>query len=244
MADQKKPVFLTAEWRKLVMVNYPLNPEILAPFVPPHTELDFYAGKCFVSLIGFMFLHTKMKGIPIPFHQNFEEVNLRFYVRYKEGDTWRRGAVFIKEIVPKFMISLVANTLFGEKYETRKMNHEWILKPEMQKLTYRWKTGLWNSISVETEPIPIDIVSGSEEEFISEHYWGYTQTGQNKASEYAVEHPKWQIYKTTSFEIEVDFGKNYGPEFSFLQETRPSSVFVAEGSKVLVRNGRLIADKR
>ena len=115
--------FLTAEWRKLIMANYVVPPSLLAPFVPKNTELDFWNGNCYVSLIGFMFQNTKLKGIRIPFHSNFEEVNLRFYVKHKKDNEWKRGAVFIKEIVPKFMISLVANTLYGEHYQTLPMKN-------------------------------------------------------------------------------------------------------------------------
>ena len=97
--------FLTAEWRKLAVVNYMVEPEILQPFVPAGTELDFWQERCYVSLIGFRFENTKVLGMKIPWHVNFEEVNLRFYVRRKATDGWRRGVVFIKEIVPKAAIT-------------------------------------------------------------------------------------------------------------------------------------------
>ena len=78
-------VFLTAEWRYLAMLNYEIEPAVLAPFVPQGTELDSFDGKTFVSIVAFLFLDTRIGGIPIPFHRNFEEVNLRFYVRRKSG---------------------------------------------------------------------------------------------------------------------------------------------------------------
>lgn len=95
----KKPVFLTAQWRKLIMANYLISPQILEKYLPPHTQLDSYNGKHYVSLIGFMFMDTRIKGFKIPFHINFEEVNLRFYVKYKDDGVWKRGAVFISEVV-------------------------------------------------------------------------------------------------------------------------------------------------
>ena len=99
--NTKKSKFLTAEWRKLILANYAIDPEILAPFAPKGTELDFFNGTCYVSLVGFMFLNTKILGLSIPFHKNFEEFNLRFYVKRKTTEGWQRGVVFIKEIVPK-----------------------------------------------------------------------------------------------------------------------------------------------
>jgi uncharacterized protein YqjF (DUF2071 family) len=224
------------------MANYVIDPNILLPYLPSKTELDMFEGKCFVSLIGFMFLDTRLKGIPIPFHQNFEEVNLRFYVKYKDGNNWKRGTVFIKEIVPKFMISLVANTLYGEHYETRPMSHTWNMGKNKLAVEYNWKTSIWNKIELITETQANEIVSGSETEFITEHYWGYTKLNEFKTSEYGVEHPKWQIYNTLAYEIECDFAENYGKDFAFLDHVKPNSVFLVEGSEILVREGGLIKD--
>src|ERR687897_263810 len=115
--------FLTAEWRDLVMANYEVDPEVLRPLIPAGIELDLHEGRCFVSLVGFMFLNTRVLGIRIPLHINFEEVNLRFYVKRETADEVRRGVVFIKEIVPRFAIAAVARTLYGEPYETWRMTN-------------------------------------------------------------------------------------------------------------------------
>src|SRR5712692_93990 len=93
--------FLTANWRYLAMLNFVVDPKIVAPLVPPGTELDFENGETFLSVVGFLFLDTRLLGLPIPLHRDFEEVNLRFYVRKKSADTWRRGVVFVRELVPR-----------------------------------------------------------------------------------------------------------------------------------------------
>lgn len=236
-----KNTFLTADWRKLAMINYEIDPAILAPFGPHKTELDFYNGKCFVSLIGFRFLETKIKGFKIPFHINFTEVNLRFYVRYQDGDIWKRGTVFIKEMVPKYTLTFVANTVYGEHYETLPMKHLWLNDGDSQTIAYKSKNkSYWNSISVKTDNKLHPIVEGSEEEFISEHYWGYTKIKNNKTSEYAVEHPRWEVYETKDVAIDVNFKDNYGAAFAFLQNQKPSSVFVAEGSIMEVKTGKIL----
>ncbi|MBT8255930.1 MAG: DUF2071 domain-containing protein, partial [Bacteroidia bacterium] len=108
--------FLKAEWRKLILVNYVVDPKILEPYIPNDTQLDLWQDKCYVSLVGFMFQNTKLLGVKVPGHVNFEEVNLRFYVKRKVGNEWRRGVVFIKELVPKWALSFVANTVYGESY--------------------------------------------------------------------------------------------------------------------------------
>src|SRR5688500_11199158 len=109
-------IFLEAEWRKLAMANYAVDKNLLTKYLPYKTEIDCWDNTCYVSLVGFMFLNTRVKGFKIPFHINFEEVNLRFYIRYKHKNEWRRGVVFIKEIVPKHALTLVANTVYGENY--------------------------------------------------------------------------------------------------------------------------------
>ena len=92
--------FLTAEWRDLALLNFEIEPDVLLPHVPGGTEIDLWDGRCFVSVVGFRFFRTRLMGLPIPFHSNFLEVNLRFYVRREVQGELRRGVVFIKEIVP------------------------------------------------------------------------------------------------------------------------------------------------
>lgn len=232
--------FLQAEWRKLAMANYAVDKKLLAPYLPHHTELDLWNDTCYVSLVGFMFLDTKVRGLRIPFHTNFEEVNLRFYVRYKDHGEWKRGVVFIKEIVPKPGLTFVANTIYKEKYETMPMRHSWQMTDDRLIVEYKWKKRTWNLISVVASKEPNKIDTGSEEEFITEHYWGYTKIGDKRTSEYGVEHPRWEVYSTIEYTIDVDFGDVYGPPFGFLHAETPVSVFLAEGSEIQVKEGRVL----
>lgn len=233
-------IFLQAEWRKLMMANYAVDAALLQAYVPYKTELDIYDGICYVSLVGFMFNNTKMLGLKIPAHVNFEEVNLRFYVRHQHEGEWRRGVVFIKELVPKLAISLVANTLYGEHYETCAMRHNWTTNTEDQVIEYAWKKGTWQSMQVRTGLAKQPIPEGSEAEFITEHYWGYTQLGAQKTSQYGVEHPRWEVYPVLDYKINIDFGQVYGQNFAFLNGIAPKSVFLAEGSEIIVRAGEKI----
>lgn len=233
--------FLQAEWRKLAMANYVVDPKLLQPYLPGKTEVDLWNNNCYVSLVGFMFLNTKVIGFKVPFHTDFEEVNLRFYVRFKENEVWKRGVVFIKEIVPKPALTFVANTVYGENYETMPMAHSWILEADEQIIEYKWrKRDRCHSFKVRTGIELLEISEGSEEEFITEHYWGYTKIKNNKTSEYGVEHPRWNIYRTLDYNIDVDFGNVYGENFSFLNNINPHSVFLAEGSLIEVKSGRIV----
>jgi uncharacterized protein YqjF (DUF2071 family) len=233
--------FLRAEWRKLLIASYTVDQSVLNPYLPANTELDLWKGTCYVSLVGFMFLNTKVKGFRIPGHVNFEEVNLRFYVRYNDNGTWKRGVVFIKEIVPKASLTFVANALYHEHYETLPMEHKWAAASnDTLAVEYKWKKNIWHSITALAEARPVNIDTGSEEEFITEHYWGYTKINDHKTSEYEVKHPKWQVYPVKEYEVNVDFKLVYGEAFQFLSTAAPVSVFLAEGSEISVHEGRRI----
>lgn len=231
--------FLTAEWRKLAIANYAVEAAVLKPFLPPHTELDVWQDKCYVSLVAFLFVNTKLKGVPIPFHVNFEEINLRFYVVHTtpEGEL-RRGVCFIREIVSKPALSLVARMVYKEQYVTMPTKHEVNDSEEELSINYSWKKEKWNSFRIVAENKQMEIPLGSEAEFITEHYWGYTKISEGTTSEYPVHHPRWKTYSVKEFSIDVDFGKVYGNEFAFLNELQPVSVMLAEGSEISVHAGR------
>jgi uncharacterized protein len=227
--------FLKAEWRKLALFNYEVPPSILKEFVPNGTELDLWNGKCYVSVVGFMFQNTKILGLKIPYHINFEEVNLRFYVKRKVDNQWRRGVVFIKEIVPKWALSFVANTVYKEHYQTCPMKHCWTREEGVYIAEYQWKIhSQWQSISITAEDKQISIQKNSEAEFITEHYWGYAKVSDEKMNEYEVTHPRWMQYPVIDHTIAVDFKLNYGNRFAFLNGVKPASVQLVEGSQITV----------
>lgn len=233
--------FLTAEWKNLALINYEIDAKILENYIPKGTEIDNWNGKCYISLVGFMFENVKLLGMKIPFHINFEEVNLRFYVKRFENNEWKRGVVFIKEIVPKSALTLVANTIYREHYQTLPMKHSVIENKNSKDLVYQWKTkNKWNTILVEIEKNPIKIEVNSEAEFITEHYFGYTKVNNEKTFEYKVKHPRWQQYKVVNHQIDANFGEVYGNEFDFLNHQKPISVMLAVGSEISVENKKLI----
>lgn len=230
--------FLRAEWRHLAMLNYEIEPALLTPFVPAGTELDSWNGKNFVSMVGFRFLNTRVLGVPIPFHRDFEEVNLRFYVRHKADDGWRRGVVFIKEIVPRTAIALIARKFYNEPYVALPMAH----RVDSGSAEYSWRfNGRSNSLEVVTLGGPQELREGSEAEFITEHYWGYTAQRDGSSLEYRVEHPRWRVWDTVTAKLDCDVTGLYGKQFVAALSAKPSSAFLAEGSAVSVSKGeRLI----
>lgn len=231
--------FLTAEWKHLAMLNYEIDPAVLTSFVPHGTELDAWNGKTFISVVGFLFLKTRVFGVAIPFHRDFVEVNLRFYVRRKAEDGWRRGVVFIKEIVPRLAIAYTARTFYNEPYVAFPMTHLVDANSDsIRSLSYGWRMGSTpHSLRVATSGPLEPLVDGSEAEFITEHYWGYTRQRDGSTLEYRVEHPRWRVAAATEAALECDVGKLYGEPFVDSLCGKPSSAFVADGSAVTVYRG-------
>jgi uncharacterized protein len=231
--------FLTAEWKHLAMLNYEIAPSVLAPYVPAGTELDVWKGRHLVSVVGFRFLRTRVLGIPIPFHRNFEEVNLRFYVRRKADNGWRRGVVFIQEIVPRAAIAFVARTFYNEPYVALSMSHR--LETEagsLHSVEYAWRLcGRQNSLKLVVRGEAAPLRDGSEAEFITEHYWGYNTQRDGATMEYRVEHPRWRVWDAESARLDCDVAELYGAQFKDCLSCPPTSAFLAEGSTVTVYRG-------
>lgn len=230
--------FLTAEWRDVVMLNYEVDPALLAPFVPAGTELDPWQEKHFVSLVGFRFLNTTVVGVPIPFHRNFDEINLRFYVRRREGNDARRGVVFIREIVPRRAVAVVARTLYNEPYVRRPMSHRIEPVGAGRELRYAW-TGARDQgqLCAMTRGEPMLPAEGSEEQFIAEHYWGYSAQRDDGCLEYRVEHAPWRVWRACEASFAGEVGALYGAGIAKVLGSTPASAFVAEGSAVTVFRG-------
>lgn len=217
------------------MLNYEVDPAILLPRVPRGTELDQWQGRTLVSMVGFLFLRTCVLDIAVPFHQDFEELNLRFYVRRNANGEWRRGVVFVKEIVPRRAVATVARVLYNENYVAMPMRHA----VSADTVEYGWRAaGRWNSIRAERRGEPSPLVAGSEEEFITEHYWGYAKQRDGGTVEYQVEHPPWRVWQALDPRLDCDVAALYGNEFEPALRAKPASAFIADGSPVTVRRGQ------
>ena len=237
-----KRVFLSAEWRDLVMLNYEVEPSVLKPNVPRGTELDSFDGRTYLSLVGFQFCHTKLLGcLSVPFHANFDEVNLRFYVRRRQAGDHRRGVVFIAEVVPRGAIAATARLVYGENYIHLPMKH----RVETEKLNktaeYQWQVGRqWCRLSAQTVGRPVHPPEGSLEQFITEHYWGYATRRSGESVEYHVSHPPWQVWATTIAAFEGNASALYGRELAAVLQRPPDCAFVADGSPVVVFRGNRV----
>ena len=228
--------FLSARWENLIMANYAVDPTLLLPYLPKGVELDYFNGDTYVSLVGFLFKQTSLFNIPIPFLGTFEEINLRFYVKRTEGHTIKRGVVFINETVPYKAVAWLANKLYKEHYMAVPTKNTITHNSHTKDILYQWKiNNAWNRLGVTVAAEEMPMATNSIEEFIFEHYYGYTKLNEQVSQEYKVKHPRWLINKVIDHSLYCDFKAMYGPDFSFLSNTKPGSVIVAAGSPVTVK---------
>ena len=232
--------FLTAEWRHLVMLSWEVAPEVLRPRVPAGTTLDLWQGRALVSVVGFRFLRTRVLGVPIPWHRDFDEVNLRFYVRREMPDgEVRRGVVFVRELVPRAAIALVARLAYAEPYVAVPMRS---IVPAHDtdapgRIAYEWRPArgaAWERVAATTVGAPRVPGPDDEARFVTEHSWGYTPQRDGGTVEYRVAHPAWRVWDVAAPELVVDVARRYGAEFAPALAGPPSSAFVADGSPVTV----------
>jgi uncharacterized protein len=217
------------------MVNYVVDPAALEPLIPTGTEFDPWQDRVYVSIVGFRFLRTRLLGIPVPFHRNFDEVNLRFYVRRRVNGAWRRGVAFVKEIVPRRAIAFVARSVYNENFVRMPMRSSLTIPGEVR---YEWwHAGAWASVSAHVVGEATSPGPDAEEAFISEHSWGYTRQPDGSTTEYEVEHPPWKVWRCEAPALTCLVGQLYGERFAKFLSGPPVSAFLADGSSVVVRRG-------
>jgi uncharacterized protein YqjF (DUF2071 family) len=230
--------FLTGEWRDLAMLNWAVDAELLQSFVPRGTELDTFDGRTFVSLVGFRFVNTRVLGVPVPGHHDFEEVNLRIYVRRQVRDELRRAVTFIRELVPRPIIAAVARFTYNEPYLSAPMRHQLTgggTDDAPRSAEYAWRLGRdWAGLRVNAGGASVKPAEGSEAEFITEHYWGYTRQRDGSTMEYRVEHPRWRVWTAATSGVFGDLTAVHGEEFARVLMQPATSGFIADGSAVRV----------
>lgn len=233
--------FLTAKWLNLVVLNWEVEPERLRPLLPRGVTLDTWNGSHFVSLVAFQFLDTRLLGIPIPFHRNFGEINLRFYVKRELPNETRRGVVFIKEFVARLAIAWTARWLYNENYFCYPLSYASKSTSDSLELAYGLRTRNYNhSLSTKLLGAPSDLMAQSREEFILEHYWGYTAQRDGGTLEYQVEHPRWKAWVDPTVEHRFDPDLLYDKSFSGVLKQPPAFVIAAPGSQIAVYRGKRI----
>jgi uncharacterized protein YqjF (DUF2071 family) len=236
--DPKKRPFLTARWEHLAMLNWEVPESLVQPYLPAGVEVDRFDGKCLASLVGLRFFDTKVFGFHFPFHTNFTEINLRFYVRRKASDGVRRGVVFVRELVPRFWIALIARVFYNEQYRCVPIGDEIRESNGCMSAAYRWKSGgRWSEFAARSTSDLHEMSEGTREFFIAEHYVGYTRQRDGSTLEYTLTHPAWRIWSSCEVDLSWDPALTYGPAWGSVLARKPDFAFIAEGSPVAVFPG-------
>jgi uncharacterized protein YqjF (DUF2071 family) len=230
-------VFLTGEWKKLVMINFIIDPERLDRYLPAGTRINYFEGKCYLTLVAFTFNNIQFKRM-LSLYPQVYEVNLRFYVIPEDGSQEDRGVVFIKEIVGQPLLALGANLIYREHYSVLSVHHHHLLYGKEQSIQYEWKTGQWNWIRMLVTQEANNIEEGSEAHFITQQPYGYTKASENKTLAYSVSHSAWKIFKLRSYSFNIQYGESFGEDFAFLQNENPASFQIADGSSVSIQARR------
>jgi hypothetical protein len=241
--------FLTAHWHHMAVLNFRVDPELLQPRVPAGTELDLFEGRALVSVVGFMFSNTRILGVPVPLHREFEEVNLRYYVRRQTKDSVRRGVTFIKEIVPLRAVALTARVVYNENFIRLPMRHtidlDGVNLCEGGVVEYGWRLGSrWYRLRVKSEGSAFHPPLDSEARFVTDHLYGYTNFDPIGCMEYSVAHPDWRIWRVSDVELITDVTALYGAEFERALQGPPCSAFVCEGSPVSVFSRKYVTARQ
>lgn len=225
-------VFLSAQWRDLIIASYGVEPGLLERRLPDGLELDLFEGQAVCSLVGFMFLDTRVLGVAWPGYRDFPEINLRFYVREKDGD--RRGVVFVRELVRSRIVAQIARRLYNEPYVRAQIDSN-IVQSEARSVRYGFRSnggrGMMRVESATEHAIP---GADSSEHWFKEHQWGYGSTRRGQTLRYEVQHPHWACHRVQEHEIDVDWGAIYGEEWAHMREVEPLSVVHAVGSEIKV----------
>ncbi len=236
-------IFLRAEWRYLALLNFAVDKSVLLPVLPKGTELDDNRGRHFISLVGFLFLDTEILRVPAFFHRDFEEVNLRFYVKRTVAKETRRAVVFIREMVPLPLVAAAARLTYNEPYRTAPMHHTIVeTSGELPSVEYRFGGPRDECrLALHAEAGPQPIMPGSDEEFLTDRAWGYTRQRDGGTIEYRVTHAKWNVWPNARWELEGPLGEFYDEPYASILSGAPASAFIADGSAVAVHMPERIA---
>jgi uncharacterized protein len=246
MSQSSSTPFLKAAWRHLVMLHYKIDPGVLQGLVPAGTHLDLWNDHAFVSVVGFRFLHTRILSLPVPFHQDFDEINLRFYVKRQVHGETRHGVVFIREAVALPTIAFAAKATYNEPYVVLPTRHHVDMDDaETGKAgfaRYQWKEDDWYTLEAETQGLPSTLEPGTLDEFLSQRHWGYTRQRDGGTIEYEVVHPRWRYWSPGIYRLECDIARMYGPQFVPALTGKPALATLVEGSAVTLFMGRRLSD--
>ncbi len=226
--------FLTARWSQLCLVNFEVNPTWLESFVPAGLQLEVVDESAFVSLAALHFREVRVLGVSWPGYRSFPQLTLRFQVRSQE----RRGVTTVRDFAPSKLPCWVARQLYGQPYKAAE------LSSRRRSDEIAW-TLLWGGEENRLEFTLAKTVQAptSEDSFFLEHKWGYSVLPDGRLQESKVLHPPWTTRRVLDWNLHFDFGKVYGPEWTFLDHLSPRSCSFGVDSQVAIFPPRLSPER-
>jgi hypothetical protein len=208
-------VFLKATWQNLIQLVYTAPIDEVQTLLPEGLTPEIFDGKAHIILSALEFRQTRVKGLKIPFHVHFPEINLRIPVR-KQGVT---GVYFLRQYVPKHCIAVVAKRIYHEAYEAYPMEFLVQHVPDADEGTsiMECHCKLWKKedtldiqvYAVEPENyIPVDENHPPEPavgdaDFIT----GFGTNDKQEIIEYRIEHRKQEFFEVREWSIRGDLTK-------------------------------------
>jgi len=225
-------IFMKGNWEHLVIQTFTCNPEILKEYLPNDIELDLYQGKALFSMVAFTFSKVSFFGIKVPFHQEFGEINFRFYARSKIDNT--KGVVFIREFAPKPLIAFVANTIYNEPFYYKNIKKNILQSATQKKVTYKFNKN--NEISVQAHSHSKPTQKNSLQEFIVDRYIAFVKGRNNTTYQYKINHRPWQLHQIKKCKITIKVLELLPEVF---KNSEHITTYFVDGSAVTIQKGIL-----
>lgn len=109
-----RPTLMRQQWRDLASVHWAVDPDRVAPHLPPGTRPDVLDGQAYVGLLPFRMVGAGIStGPAVPRVGTFLETNVRLY---SVDTTGRRGIVFCSLDADRLLVVLGARAGFGLPY--------------------------------------------------------------------------------------------------------------------------------
>ena len=231
---------ITLDWQHLLTATWAVHPSLLAPMVPARAILDLWNGDALLSLVGMRAVNVRVSGLPVPLHQDFDQISMRFCVRREVAGETRRGLVFVKQIVPSASMTLVDRLLYHANYVNAPTRHD--IEPGEQGWTsYEWLVGeRWNRFSAVRAGAAVAPAEQSIEEFISHRPWAYSRQADGSTLESCAEHPRWEVWPAQEMLLDCDVAPLFGVEYVPVFASQPIATFVAVGSTVALNTPRRV----
>lgn len=224
-------IFMSGEWKDLIMSTFEIDKSILEPYLPKNTEIDFYKGKALLSMVAFTFSKVKFFGIRVPFHQQFGQINFRFYVKSKIDGA--KGVVFVKEFAPKPLIAYIANWFYNEPYHYKKIRLKKSIDNNQIKLNYSFRD---SKIDIESKLQTNQLINNTFEHFVVDRYIAFIKNYKGKTFQYKIYHKPWELYNLKNINIDKTILNLLPKKFKNLKHISTSFV---KGSSIEVQKGIL-----